>query len=147
MDYVVSSSSIREDKQKMQNSAPQFDSETSRRTCEICKELLTNPQNQRLYLRIVTCDEKWIYPRNPNKSNQWLSPGQAAQPVVRCKSVETMVMLCVWWNQGVVLQFELIPEGRAMNSELYRQKLDRMYTVLKENTPHQSTEIVCFPAR
>ena len=34
MDYRASSSSIREDKQKMQRSAPRFDNKTSRRACE-----------------------------------------------------------------------------------------------------------------
>ena len=53
---------------------------------KICKELLANPQDQPFYQRIVTCDEKWIYLRNPNKSNQWISPGQPAQPVVKRKS-------------------------------------------------------------
>jgi len=61
---------------------------------KICKELLANPQDQRFYKRIVTCDEKWIYLRNPNQSNQWLSPGQLAQPVVKRKSFETKEMLC-----------------------------------------------------
>jgi [histone H3]-lysine36 N-dimethyltransferase SETMAR len=102
---------------------------------KICKELLTNPQDQRFYRRIVTCDEKWIYLRNPNKSNQWLSRGQPAEPVVKRKSFETKVMLCVWWNYEGVLHFELVPEGRAMNSELYCEQLDRMYTVLKEKYP------------
>ena len=69
MNYRASSSSIRENKQKMQKSAPRFDNETSRRRVEMCKELLANPQDQLFYRRIVTCDEKWIYLRNPNKSN------------------------------------------------------------------------------
>jgi len=34
MDYMASSSSIKENKKKMQRSAPRFNSETSRRTCE-----------------------------------------------------------------------------------------------------------------
>ena len=42
------------------------------------------------------------------------------------------VMFCVWWNYEGVLHFELVPEGRAMNSELYCEQLGRIYTVLKE---------------
>ena len=52
---------------------------------KICKERHANLQDQRFYRRIVTCDEKWMYLLNTNKSNQWLSPGQPAQLVVRNK--------------------------------------------------------------
>ena len=86
---------------------------------KICKELHANPQDQRFNQRIVTSDEKWIYLRNPNKLNLWLSRGKPAQPVVKRKSFETKVMLCVWWNYEGVFHFELVPDGRAMNSKLY----------------------------
>ena len=102
---------------------------------KICKELLANSQDQRFYRRIITCDEKWIYLRNPNKSNQWLSPGKPTQLVVKRKGFETKVMLCVWWNYEGVFHFKLVPEGRAMNYELSCKQLGRMYTVLKEKYP------------
>jgi len=41
-------------------------------------------------------------------------------------------MLCVWCNYEGVLHFELVPESRTMNFELYCEQLGRMYTVLKE---------------
>ena len=40
--------------------------------------------------------------------------GKPAQPVVKRKSLETKVMICVWWDNEGVLHFELAPEGWKM---------------------------------
>ena len=69
------------------------------------------------------CDDKWFHLRDPNKLNQWLSLGQLAQPVVKCKSLETEVILCVWWNYEGVFYSGLVSEGRAINFELYCEQL------------------------
>ncbi|CAF1691162.1 unnamed protein product [Adineta ricciae] len=44
-------------------------------------------------------------------------------------------MLCVGWNFEGVLHFELVPDGRTVNAELYCQQLDRVYDKLKEKYP------------
>jgi histone-lysine N-methyltransferase SETMAR len=44
-------------------------------------------------------------------------------------------MICVWWNYEGVLHFELVPDGRAVNAELYCQQLDHVYDKLKEKYP------------
>jgi hypothetical protein len=41
-------------------------------------------------------------------------------------------MLSVWWNFEGVLHFEMAPEGRAVNSDLYCQQLDRVYAAVQE---------------
>lgn len=79
-----------------------------------------------------------VYYRNPDTRKQWLDPddpGQPANPVVKQKSFESKVMLCVWWNFQGVIHFELVPEGRAINAELYSQQLERMYGALGERYP------------
>ena len=47
--------------------------------------------------------------------------------MVKQKSFERKAMLCVWWNFEGVIHFELVPEGLAINAELYSQQLERMY--------------------
>ena len=116
----------------MKRGAPRFDSETSRRTCENLYRTSCKSPGPRFYRRIVTRDKKLIYLLNPNKSNHWLGPGEPAPPVVKRKSFETKMMLCVWWKYESVLHFKLVPEDRAMNSEIYCEHLDQIYTVLKE---------------
>jgi hypothetical protein len=41
-------------------------------------------------------------------------------------------MLSVWWNFEGVLHFEMVPEGRSVNADLYCQQLDRVYATIRE---------------
>ena len=109
--------------------------EQARRRVEICKQLLQNTLDFRFFKRIVTCDEKWIYLRNPDTSNQWLDVGDPGLPVAKRGRFEKKIMLCVWWNYEGVIHFELVLNGRSINAELYSEKLDRMYDKLKEKYP------------
>lgn len=109
--------------------------ENLQRRVDICKQLLSNPLDERFFKRIVTCDEKWIYFRNENNQNQWLDKNQPALPVVRRGRYDKKVMLCVWWNYQGVIHYELVPEGQAVNAKLYSEQLDRMYTVLHQKYP------------
>ena len=102
---------------------------------DICKRLLENPLDERQFKRIVACDEKWIYYRNPDKRNQWLHSGQPANAVARIGRFEDKVMLSVWWNYEGVLHFELVPDGHAVDADLYTQQLDRVYAVLRDRYP------------
>jgi histone-lysine N-methyltransferase SETMAR len=36
-------------------------------------------------------------------------------------------LLCVWWNFEGVIHFELVPNNRTVNADLYYAQLDRMY--------------------
>ena len=53
------------------------------RRVDLCKELLQNPLDFRFFKRIVTCDEKWIYFRNPDTSNQWVDSSEPAMPAAK----------------------------------------------------------------
>ena len=44
-------------------------------------------------------------------------------------------MISVWWNFEGVLHFELVPDGRAVNVELFCQQLNCVYDKLKEKYP------------
>lgn len=39
--------------------------------------------DDRFIRRIDTCHEKLVYFNNPDKQNQWLDPGQMAEPVAK----------------------------------------------------------------
>ena len=100
-----------------------------------CRKLLDNPCDDRFIRRIVTCDEKWVYFSNPDKQNQWLNPGQLAEPVSKRDRFSNKALLCVWWNYEGVIHFEVVPNGRSIDAELYCTQLDRMYTSLKVKYP------------
>ena len=106
-----------------------------RHRVDVCRQLLTNPQDERFFKRIVTCDEKWIHFNNFNQQTQWLDPDQPALPVPRRGRFDKKVMLCVWWNFSGIIHFELVPDGRTINAELYSTQLERVHTVLCERFP------------
>lgn len=102
---------------------------------EVCRKLLANPQDDRFFKRIVTCDEKWIMYSNSDLRKQWLNPGELAQPVVKQKRFEQKVMLCVWWNYEGLLHFELIPNGQSITADLYSKQLEKVYAILVKRYP------------
>lgn len=102
---------------------------------EICENLLKNPSDMRFYRKIVTCDEIWVYWRNPNTHKQWLDRGQTALPVAARGQYEKKSMLCVFWNFEGVIHHEFVPDGCSMNSELYCEQLERLYAKLSERYP------------
>ena len=63
---------------------------------QTCRKLLENPRDDRFIQRIVACDEKWVYFSNPDKQNQWLNPGQMAEPVANQERFSRKALLCVW---------------------------------------------------
>jgi histone-lysine N-methyltransferase SETMAR len=102
---------------------------------EVCRQLLNNPLDDRFWKRIVTSDEKWLYLVNHNRDKRWVQKGQATPSVPKQDRFGKKVMLCVWWNFEGIVHFELVPNGRAINAELYCQQLERVYDKLKEKYP------------
>ncbi|WP_370716210.1 hypothetical protein [Sphingomonas sp. IW22] len=107
----------------------------SKHRLEVCRKLLTNPQDIRFWKRIVTGDEKWIFFRNSTGGKQWLQSGQSAQQIVKTKRFEKKVMLCVWWNFEGPIHWELVPDGRAIDATLYAEQLKRVHDVMSKRYP------------
>ncbi len=105
------------------------------RCVEVCRQLLDNPLDDRFWKRIVTCDKKWVFLVNRDRSKRWVPRDQNPPPVARKDRFRKKVMLCVWWNFDGVGHFELVPDGRAVNAELYSEQLERVYNVLKQRYP------------
>ena len=83
----------------------------------------------------MTSDEKWVYLVNHDWQKKWVPRGQDPPSVPHQNRFSKKIMICVWWNFEGVLHFELVPNGRAINAELYCQQLDRVYDKLKEKYP------------
>lgn len=102
---------------------------------EVCRQLLNNPLDDRFWKRIVTSDEKWVYLVNHNRDKRWVPKGQTTPSVPKQDRFGKKVLLCVWWNFEGIVHFELVPNGRAINAELYCQQLERVYSKLKDKYP------------
>jgi histone-lysine N-methyltransferase SETMAR len=107
----------------------------AQRRVDTCRILLQNPHDERFFRRIVTCDEKWIYFDNPDKQNQWLNPRQVAESMAKRDRFSRKALLCVWWNFEGVIHFELVPNNRTVDADLYCAQLDRMYEELGQKYP------------
>jgi histone-lysine N-methyltransferase SETMAR len=66
---------------------------------------------------------------------QRLHKGQLPVPVAKRERFERNVLLCVWWNYEGLIYYELVPDSRTINAEVYSQQLEKMYTVLLEKYP------------
>jgi histone-lysine N-methyltransferase SETMAR len=71
-----------------------------------------------------------IYLKNPDLQKQWLDKGQLPVPVAKRERFEKKVFLCVWWNYEGLIYYELVPDGRTINAEVYSQQLEKMFTLL-----------------
>jgi [histone H3]-lysine36 N-dimethyltransferase SETMAR len=107
------------------------DAQAARRL-ELCQTLLRNPLDDRFFKLLVTCDEKWVFLRSHRAGRQWLSAGEIPDPVPKRDRFEKKVMLSVFWNVDGPLYWELIPDGRTINSDVYCTQLRRVYDILKE---------------
>jgi len=50
--------------------------------------------------------------------------GKPAKSVVKRGRFEKKVILCMWWNFEGVDNFELTPDGQAIDSDMYSAQLD-----------------------
>jgi hypothetical protein len=62
--------------------------EQAQQRVKFCRKLLQFSKDHRFIKRIVTCDEKWIYLKNPDLQKQWLDKGQLLVPVTKRERFE-----------------------------------------------------------
>jgi histone-lysine N-methyltransferase SETMAR len=89
------------------------------RRMDICASLIRRQKGCSFLNRLVTGDETWVLYENQSRKNQWLSPGEAAQPTPKQSMHQRKVLLCVWWTAKGVTYFELLESGQIVNADLY----------------------------
>jgi histone-lysine N-methyltransferase SETMAR len=55
--------------------------------------------------------------------------------VAKREHFKKKVVLCVWWNYKGLIYYELVPDGRTINVEVYSQQLEKVYVALLEKYP------------
>ena len=88
---------------------------------DIYRQFIGNPVDVRFMRRIFTYNEKWVYYLNPEASKQWLDPCQLAKVIVKKNWFSPKIMLFVWWNFECVIHWEYVPNGRAVDADIYSQ--------------------------
>ena len=87
--------------------------------------MLKNPSDERVFRRIVTGDEKWIFLNNYNHGNQWLGKGDRGIQIPKDTKLGKKVMLCAWWDYEGTVYFDLLENGRTVNSKLYKEQINK----------------------
>ena len=79
-------------------------------------------------------DEKYVYYCKPDASKQCLGTHQPAKVIIK-KSVRPKVMLSVWMDYEGVIHWQFVPNGRAVDEDLYSQQLERVNEILRRRYP------------
>ena len=80
-------------------------------------------------------NEKWIHYSNPKRRKSWGLPGHASTLSARPSIHAAKVMLCIWWDQVVVIYYELLKPNTTITRERYRTQLMRLSRALREKRP------------
>ena len=86
--------------------------------------------DNRFIRRTVICVEKLVYYRNPDTSKQWLGPCLRAKVIV--KKIDLAPKQCVSGGiLKVVIHWEFVTNGRAVDVDLLSQQLERVHEILR----------------
>lgn len=73
-----------------------------------------------LFLKqIITGDEKWIVYNKVNRKRSWSKHNEPAQTISKAELHQKKIMLSIWWDYKGVVYFELLPNNRTINSDVY----------------------------
>ena len=95
-------------------------------TCDI---LLARYKRKSFLHRIVTGVEEWIYLEN-------LDPGASSTSTTRPNRFYRKTMLCVWWNHGGIVYYELLMREEVVDTKHYQQQLTDLNHSLLEKRPN-----------
>ena len=97
-----------------------------------CEQLLQRQKMKGFLHRIVTVHEKLIHYSNPKRKKSRGLPSHASTSSARPNIHAAKVMLCIWWVQVVVIDYELLKPNEIITGERYQTQMMRLSRVLHE---------------
>lgn len=79
--------------------------------------------------KVITADESWMYIYNPTRKQQsttWLEAAECRHSKPRHEMLTKKVMLVAFWDARSMIHREFVPNGRSVNTQLYREILWHM---------------------
>ena len=98
---------------------------------EIATKLLLRHRRDPFFEYVVTYDEKWIPFVNDERHGEWSSSGQKPGQTPRKDFRAKKAMLCVWWDRRGPIFWELLEQGKAVNSGVYCEQLENTRRALR----------------
>ena len=89
-------------------------------------------------MAMVTGDEKWVTYENNRQKRLWSKRGEPTQTIAKPGLTAKKVIMCVWWGWKGIIDYELLPLGQSLNSNLYCQQLIRLKQAIDEKQPEKS---------
>lgn len=80
---------------------------------------------------IVTHDQTWIHYDGRVTRKQWLRPGEVGKQVPKRDIHGKKQMLCLYWDMGGPLYWELLKPGKTFNSNVYCNHLDQVQAKIR----------------
>ena len=81
--------------------------------------------------RIITGDEKWIVYININGKRSWSKDDEPAQTISKA-DLHKKITLSICWDYKGVVYFELLPNNRMINSDVYYQQLVKLEEAIRK---------------
>ncbi|XP_046959645.1 protein GVQW3-like [Vanessa cardui] len=109
--------------------------EQKQRRISIVQELLNDVNNDPdLLKRVITGDETWVYGydvETKTQSSEWKRPDEPRSKKARQARSNVKVLLTVFFDYKGVVHHELLPTGRTVNKEYYKEVMQRLREAIR----------------
>ena len=78
---------------------------------------------------------KCVYYRNLDTLKQWLGRHQPAKVIEKSRFGPKLIMCVSWKFEVVTHHWEFVPNGHAVDADLYSQQLERVHRILRRRYP------------
>ncbi|GBL98350.1 Mariner Mos1 transposase [Araneus ventricosus] len=68
-------------------------------------------------------EEKWICYNNPERKKSWFRPDEPSTSTAKQNIHDSKFILCIWWNQLVVVYYGLLQPNEIITGKHYQQQL------------------------
>lgn len=101
----------------------------------ICNSLLKRHESDPFLKRIVTGDEKWIIYDNIVRKRSWRTAGEPPNATPKAGLHPKKILLSIWWDYRGVLFYELLSQGKTIDSKVYCTQLTKLNQALRQKRP------------
>ena len=99
----------------------------------ICYSLLKRNNSKPFLIQLITGDKKWVTYYKNERKRSWSKRERAPQTLTKPGLIWNKVKLRIWWDWKGILQYELLPKIKTIDSDVYCQQLMRLKKGIEKN--------------